>query len=177
MHVKRRVQLCLRPWARHRGALGGLVFALAACDNGPARINGLEALCGKCDGRVPPLPPFPASHHGIVRGTVRDPAGAPVAGVYPFIIVRGPAGPGGSYGVYNVEGVVATPADGSFRMTYTLGLGSDPSAARVQAGANRHLGSPSRQTAVSGYASLPAPRPVSERPDSATVVIVMPAGR
>jgi hypothetical protein len=79
-----------------------------------------------------------------------------------------PGGPqaDGSPHLYDLTGSTPTPADGSFRLSYILGLGTDPSTTELRVGVLR-------LDAPSGFVPLPAPRPLSEPADSVTVTVVL----
>lgn len=150
---------------RHtRVALAVILVTVVGC-KGPTDANThFPNGCALCPPPSPPAPgPPPATHHQVVRGVIRDPSGAPVPGAFALIDVASPSAirhqtpPGGEVG-----------ADGKFEFYYTVGFGSaSPESVAVRAGGYRWKG-------PMIFVPIPTPKPLSVRPDTIAVVIVLP---
>jgi hypothetical protein len=103
-----------------------------------------------------------------VRGVVRDPSGAPIGGAFVSIRTGSPGTP--PVALIGATGGGSVPADGSFRISYRLGLETaSPDAVVVQVSAGRNASTPTVEVL-----RLPAPKPISEPADSVTISIVLP---
>lgn len=164
-----RTRIRVAPPARRLGALA--LLALAACLGQGSTAPGSDECTAWCASTPPRVedPPLALSHHGIVRGTVRDAAGAPVAGAEPDLAALAPDG---AATFYEIDGRTLTQSDGAFRVRYTVGLGRRADLAIVEVLA--WLPGRGRGEWLPVRTRLPTPRPVSEPADSVQVTLVAP---